>query len=101
MVASCNTASHLHIDKAVAQPVAAHQLTDDERKRLARYGRRDPQFLQRAIETIEVRRLVDQLAIAHAHHFVDAVSKLITPILDMNLRETMINITAIHIGITR
>ena len=56
---------------------------------------------QRAAEPVDVQRLVDELAVAHAHDLIDAVGELIAAILDVHARFAVIDIASIDVGITR
>ena len=61
----------------------------------------DPKLAQRAIEPIDVRSLIYQLAVTYAHHLVDTVGELVTAILDMNAGVAMIDVAAVDVRIAR
>ena len=61
VVAPRHAARHLHVHQAVLQPVAPHQLADDEAQRRPRHRPVDAKLAQGAVEPVEMRPLVDQL----------------------------------------
>ena len=67
----------------------------------ARHRPGDAQLAQRAVEPVDVRRLVDQLAVAHADDLVDAVGELVAAILDMDAGLAMLDIASVDVGVTR
>ena len=98
MVAPCDAARNLEINKPVAHAVARHRLAQHRAERVARHRHRDAQFLQRAFKPVYVQALVDQFGAAHLAHLVDAVGKLVAAVLDMDLRGAVRHIAAVHIG---
>src|SRR5436309_7105885 len=101
VIAPGYAAGDLHIDQTVAQVVAAHKLAYDETECRTRDRPGDPKLAQRAIEPIDVRSLIYQLAVTYAHHLVDTVGELVTAILDMNAGVAMIDVAAVDVRIAR
>src|SRR5690606_14532433 len=57
--------------------------------------------LKRAREPIKMAGLVDDEAARHLAHFIDAVAKLVSTVLDMHDGRGMTNVTTIYIGNAR
>ena len=98
MIAGRHAAGDLHIDDAVADAVAAHDLAHDDAQRGRRHRPDDPQFAKRTGEPRHVAALVDQPAAAHLADLVDAVGKLVAPVLDVHHGVGVRQVAAVDVG---
>jgi hypothetical protein len=96
-----NTACHLQIYHAIMHTIAPDDLNDHALKRLAVHWPVNPQFGERAAETIEMACHVHNLAARDLTDLIDAIGKLITAVFNMNAGIRMGNILAIDIGNAR
>jgi len=81
-----DAARHLHVDRALDEAVAAHELLLEPRPLGRRVGIRDADLLQRAFEPGEVRVVVDEARVQHRADLVDAVGEQEAAVHDRNLR---------------
>ena len=82
------------------QLVAVEQLAQDQLQRGAAHRPGDAQLAQGIIEPIEMRALVDHLAVDDRHHLVDAVGELVPAILDMDRRLSMRDVAPVDIRVS-
>src|SRR5690606_3088250 len=86
------------IDDAVAHPVPADRLAQDDAQRLGRHGNVDPQLGQAAGQPAQVPLIIGQPAVEDRPDLIDAVSELEPAILDMDHGLAVRLIDAVHIG---
>ena len=98
MIAPRHTAADLQIDEAVADTIARHHLAQNDPERGGRHRHADANFIERALQAIEVPPLVNQPATAHLADFVDCVGELVAAILDVDLGIAKWQITAVDVG---
>ena len=66
---------HLHVDDAFVQIVALHHLEMHREQFVLGAGPVDAEFLQRTLQPLHVRAVVDELAVDHGGHFIDTVGE--------------------------
>ena len=98
MVAPRNAARDLHIDDAVAHPVAPDGFAQDMFQGRTGDRRRQAQFAQRPVEPVEMGLLVDEPAVLDRDHLIDRVGELVSPILDMDCCVAVRREAAVDIG---
>ena len=89
---------HLKIENSVLDPVAAHDLVHDANERRARHRHRDIELAERALEPVEVARLVEAPSGDHGDNLVNSIGELEAAILDMNRGVAMGQIAAVDVG---
>ncbi len=84
MIAACNPARHLHINKTRSHPISAHNLPHHRLQGHAAHWGGDAQLIERAIQAVKVGHFVDEAAVVNQDHFIDTIGKLIAAIFNMN-----------------
>ena len=98
-VAIARAAGDLHVDEAFGYAVARDQLAFDLHDLLSRERRRDFDCRQRAVEAIEMRVVVDELAVEHRADLVDAVGEQEAAIEHGDLRLGARDVVAIDVDL--
>src|SRR5262249_50085090 len=85
-------------DDAVADPVSPHCPVQDNTQSRQRHRQADAQLRERSHQACHMPALVNEAALPHLAHLVNAVGKLKAAILHADESVAMGPVTAIHIG---
>ena len=98
MIPGRYAARNLKIDQPVLHPVSAHDLSQDKSQGGKAHRLSYPQFSQRPLQPFKMKPLIHEPACPDPAHFIDAVGELISPVLNVNCRLGMADVTSVNIG---